>query len=187
MKQKGFIQRAGFTLIEMLVVMVMVAMIATISIADFRKGEKSRAVNIAADGIVGALTSAQNLALSGRDTNNPGANCNTAQYYSIIFDYSNTYRLLALNNCGTIDTIETFTLPPNTRIRAGGIGLNGGIAGLAVSLEIEFLLPYAQGRVSVDGSSVQTRFSVASIVVESTDGSVSKMVTVDGVSGRITQ
>lgn len=178
MKQKGF------TLIELVIVTAMIAMIATVSIANFRKGEKSRGVNVAIDGFTGALTSAQNLSLTGRGTNNANAACRDAQYYFVAFDYSTTYRLQALNNCSTVDTIETFRLPANTRIKVTGLVLAGNVA--PVSMAISFTLPYGQLRGSIDNGAYNS-FTNAFITVESSDGTVTRTLTVNGLSGRISQ
>ncbi len=177
----------GFTLIEVIVVVFIVALISAASIANFKQGDRQKQTVIAFDTITNALRVAQNYTLAGRSTNHPTASCRTPQYYSVNFTYTTTLTITALNNntagCGTTaNVIETFRLPPNTRIRANGMLLNGIAA--TTNLVIRFYPPFAAVQASKDNAAFGT-FTTARITVETTDGSVSKVLTIDGVSGRI--
>ncbi len=186
-KLKILNSQVGFTLIEVIVVVFIVAIISAVSIANFRQGDRQKQVVIAFDTISNALRVAQNYTLSGRSTNNPSAACRTPQYYAVNFTYATTLTITALNNnnagCGlTPDVIETFRLPPNTRIRASGMLLNGIVAN--TNMVIQFRPPFATVQASKD-SGTYANFTTARITVESTDGSVSKVLTIDGVSGKV--
>lgn len=184
---RSTLREKGFTLVELLVIIFIVSMISAVSIANFRQGDRQKQAVIAFDTVSNALRVAQNYTLSGRSTNNPSAACRTPQYYAVNFTYTNTMTITALNNnnagCGsTPDVIETFRLPPNTRIRASGMLLNGIVAN--TNMVIQFRLPFAAVQASKD-SGTYANFTTARITVESTDGSVSKVLTIDGVSGKV--
>ncbi len=178
---------SGFTLVELIIVIAITALISTISIANFRKGEKQKQVVLGADVVINAIRNAQNYAQAGKATTNSNAACRTPQYYFVTLNYSSQITLSALNNntsaCGILpDTIQTYSLPVNTRIRAAGLTLNGTAA--TANLVIRFLPPFAKILAGRDGADPAS-FTAANIVVESTDASSSKTVIIDGVSGRI--
>jgi len=174
----------GFTLIELLTVMLITAMIATMTLANYRHGEKSRRVAIASDGIVSALTQAQNYVLAGKSTTNADVNCRVPKSYFITFTYNPVYSIRALNNCAGTDTIQSFTLPDNTRIKVNGLILDAGIVNN--SLKIIFTSPFGQIKANKDNGS-DISFIASFITIESTDGSISKTITVDGIAGKIQQ
>ena len=177
----------GFTLVELLIAIFIMTVIAGINIANFRATEKQKRVVIASDTVINAIRNAQNFTLAGKNTKNASPACRVPQYYYLSFNYSLTFAIVALNNntsiCGTtVDTIESYALPTNTRIRANGIKLNGVSA--TSNMSLFFTPPFASLTAGIDSGGIGT-FTTATITVESTDGSVSKTVTVDGVAGRI--
>ena len=87
-------------MIELLVVITITALIATVSLANYRHGEKSRRVAFASDGLIGVFKNAQTYALSGKATNNSNPLCRVAARYYVSLNYSDTYSLKAINNCG---------------------------------------------------------------------------------------
>ncbi len=179
--------QTGFTLIEMLVVIFIVAMIGTASIVNFRQGEKQKQVVIAFDTVSNALRVAQNYSLSGRGTNNANPACRTPQYYYVTITYTTTVTISALNNnvagCGsTPDVMDTYNLPPNTRIRASGLVFNGVPA--STSMVVAFYPPFGAIKASRDGGALSI-FTTATATVESVNSTISKVLTVSGVSGKI--
>jgi prepilin-type N-terminal cleavage/methylation domain-containing protein len=172
----------GFTLIEMLVVLFIITTIAGISVANFRAAEKQKRVTIAADTVINAIRNAQNFTLTGKNTTNANTSCRVPQFYVVIFQYASTFTLYGVDNCGTWDTIETYSLPVNTRIAANGLKLNGSTATTAEA--VYFAPPFATITGNKDSDPVAS-FSTLSITVETSDGSSSKTVHVDGVAGRI--
>ncbi|HEX9503793.1 MAG TPA: prepilin-type N-terminal cleavage/methylation domain-containing protein [Patescibacteria group bacterium] len=181
---KNLIPAGGFTLIELLVVTAITAIIAAVSISNFRAAENRKRVVLAIDGIVSSLSLAQSYTLAGKNTNNAQATCRSPQYYYITFTYTNTYTMYALDNCGQTDLIQSFTLPDNTQMSTSGLILDSVAA--STNLRIAFYPPFAQIRSAIDIATNNT-FSTAAITVQSLDGSESKTVTVDGVVGRISR
>ncbi|OGE74075.1 MAG: hypothetical protein A3I07_01340 [Candidatus Doudnabacteria bacterium RIFCSPLOWO2_02_FULL_42_9] len=182
MKQTSLKSGAGFTLIELIVTIFIITLIAGVSVANYRKGERSRQAAIAADGVIGAFNFTQNLTLSGRQTSNNNASCRTAAYYFLRVDTStNIYEVKARNICAGDDLIETYSLPGNVRFRE--------ITADATSYvwtETRFALPF--GQITFDSDlGVIPGNPTLNIVVETLDGSVSRTITVDSVTGRIDQ
>ena len=173
----------GFTLIELTVVIFIIALISGLSIANFRAGERRKQAGFASDGVINAIRNAQNLTLAGKSTNNSNSSCRVPQYYFVTFAYSASYSLSARNNCGTDDTIETYTLPLNTRVKASSLVLGGSTA--STNLTIVFYPPFAVIKANLDGGT-SAGFTTATVTVESVaDATISRTVTVDGISGRV--
>ncbi|OGE80635.1 MAG: hypothetical protein A2660_00810 [Candidatus Doudnabacteria bacterium RIFCSPHIGHO2_01_FULL_45_18] len=180
-------KQRGFTLIELLVVVFLITLISGISIANFRSGEKRRAVALASDTVISAIRTAQNYALTGKKTNNANGACRSAEFYWIEFAYATptAMTLSAENTCGSVDLIETYILPARSQIRAGGLSLNGSAA--ITDLSIIFYPPFGTLEAMVDdtGSTSPVSFTTATIIVETSEGDISKSITIDGVAGRI--
>ena len=179
--------KPGFTLIELLVVTFVIATIASVSVANFRAGQRQKQVSIGVDTITNAFRNAQNFALNGKKTNNSNSACRTPQFgYSVHFTYAGVFTLNGLNNCSTTDAIESYTLPAGTRVTPGnGIKINGIVTSDA-SFDLVFVPPFGQMKVSGNVTST-TGFTTLTISVELTDGTSVRTVTIDGVAGRIGQ
>jgi prepilin-type N-terminal cleavage/methylation domain-containing protein len=59
----------GFTLIEMLIVMIVISIITTVVLVEYRSGEKTNTLQLAAQQAVNDLKEAQNLSLSAQKSN----------------------------------------------------------------------------------------------------------------------
>jgi len=176
---------AGFTLIEMLVVVAIVGTIATLSIANFRIGEKQKRSVTASDVVTSALRFTQNNTLTSKQIT--GSSCvqgKTPQAYVLTFFGSATVAsMYAIDKCGTANLIETYPLPPGTAIS------NYKIDNVTVAnLQVEFTAPFA-GVTASSNAVVNTgpfnSFTTATVTVGLTDGTLPRIVTVDGVAGRI--
>ncbi len=176
------INQTGFTLIELMVVALLMIMMTTLVLANYRQGEKSRKVGLTVDAIVSALTAAQNNALTGKATTNTNGACRVPQSYYVTFSYTARYTMYAINNCGSTDLIENFDLPQAVRVKASGLVADSSPA--ATNLSTSFIPPYGVLEIARDGGSFST-FRTGSITVETVDGSISQTVTIDGISGRI--
>ncbi len=176
----------GFTLIELLAVVFIMVTLSTISVANFRQGEKRKRAAIAADTVVSVLRTAQNYTLSGKQTNDANPACRTPKYYFVRITYAGVLTLRAVNNCDITDLIETFNLPAGTQVKANGLVMNGSSVA-TVRLNIYFLAPFGNVRAAVDpvDNSSMAIFTSATITVETVDGSINHTALVDGVSGRI--
>ncbi|MEO8065951.1 MAG: type II secretion system protein [Candidatus Doudnabacteria bacterium] len=185
MKQKN----AGFTLIELLVVLFITTMISGIAVANYRAAEKQKRAVIASDTVINALRNAQNFTLTGKSTNNSDPTCRVPLYYQVVFTYSGSINLYGHNvKCNNDDLIESYTLPVNTRIKAGSMILTPLLAGItaATNLTFRFTPPFASITAATDNGTPAI-FTTSTITVETTDGQASKTITVDGVAGRIGQ
>jgi prepilin-type N-terminal cleavage/methylation domain-containing protein len=172
----------GFTLIEMLVVVAVTAILAMVSVANFRAAEKRKRVALGVDSIIAAISLAQTYSQSGKATTNSDPSCRVAQYYYVRFTYTNSYTVHALNNCGGTDLIDTFTLPPLVRVQTAGLVMDS-IAGVS-SMQVAFYPPFAQVRGGLNVAANST-FNTAVVTLQSDDGSVIKAATIDGVVGRV--
>lgn len=182
----GHSRSYGFTLIEMLVVIFILALISSVSIANYRKAERQKRVAIAADIVTNAIRNAQNFSLTSRQL--AASSCvqgKSPKSYIIFFSFSQTLELYGVDKCDASFLIESYVYPTSTRIQSSGYKLNGSSV---ASLQAKFTPPFAKLTAS-SGSNINTgtfnTFTTATVTVEATDGSFSKIVTVDGVSGRI--
>ena len=178
--------RSGFTLIEMLVVIFIIATISTISIANFRAGERQKRSVIASDVVTLALRNAQNYTLTSKQIAN--SSCiqgKTPQAYLMAFigASATTGSLYGIDKCNIANLIESYSLPTGTAISAYKIDL-----GVVANLQVEFTVPFAQTTVS-SNTTVNTgpfnSFSTATVTVGLSDGTLARTITVDGVAGRI--
>jgi len=179
-------KKSAFTMIELIVVIAITIVILTISLANYRQGEKSRRVALAMDGLVGVLKTAQNYSLAGKLTNNPDPLCRTPQKYFVSIPYMGKYSLKAINKCGDTETIETYEFPAQTNVKFYGMFLNNSSISFGNSLEIGFNVPFGQVEGRISGGNFES-FIDAHIGIEFQDASVSKTVIIDGVSGRVDQ
>lgn len=173
----------GFTLIEMLVVVFIMALLSSISIANFRNGERHKRVAIAVDTVTNAIRSAQNYTLSGKEISDPSnPTCRRPIAYFTRITDAGVITLYGVTSCATV-AIETYPLPVATQIQANGLKINGATGGNSY-LDIRFTAPFAL--VTAGGNvTSQASFTEATITLESTQASITDMVLVDGVSGRI--
>ena len=67
LQKKYIFSQAGFTLVEMLVVFVILAILATVVLAGYRSGQKRYALSQAAQQLASDFRKAQNMAMGGVD------------------------------------------------------------------------------------------------------------------------
>ena len=186
MKQTTHNKR-GFTLVEMLIVIVITGIIATVSIANYRQGERQKKVAIAADTVVNSIRNAQNFALTSRQI--LGSTCAQGKApasYLIYFSVTSQMELYGIDKCNNFNLIENYTYPPGTRVSNGGYLADDVVVS---ALQFKFTPPFAKLTLSTNSSGANagtfSSFTTAQILVQSTDGQINKAVTVDGVAGRI--
>lgn len=171
----------GFTLIELLVVIFMIAAIATVSIANYRNGEKKQRVDLAVDAMINGIRNTQNNSFTSRQIGVSTCANKSAKYYRIDFSSSSEFIMAAEDNCNTLYEIERYKLPEQIRMKSGGLLLDSTVAN---TLSIKFTSPFAKLSAASNGGAYNS-FTSAVITVEHVDSSRSDTVTVDGVSGRI--
>jgi len=187
-----------FSLIEFAIVSLIMGMLTTVMLANFRTGEKSKRVQLAADALVNTSRLAQSYSLSGKQIPNTaivqsGTRCangdTTAAFYRIMFTApGSNIDIIAEDKCAATFLIERYTLPPFTRVATNGITLVTCNPACPTSstpgtLRIQFSPPFARMTAS-SGGAYQT-FTYATFRLESNDGARTKTVRIDGVSGRI--
>ncbi|OGZ33752.1 MAG: hypothetical protein A2Y98_03215 [Candidatus Portnoybacteria bacterium RBG_19FT_COMBO_36_7] len=66
--------RQGFTLLEMLIVLAIISIMATLILVRYREGQKTYVLSQAAQTLVGNIREAQNLAITGAEVKKPDGN-----------------------------------------------------------------------------------------------------------------
>lgn len=181
---------AGFTLIELVIAIAIIALISAISISNFRQGERQKRLAFAAESVTNALRNTQNLTLTSKQIEASSCtigviNDKAPASYILVFAPSKPAMLYGVDKCGTVHTIDTYDLPYNTRYQAGGYLLNSNPVS---TLQIKFQPPFSVMTASTDASvnlGVFNSFNNISLKVEPVSGSGSRTVTIDGISGRI--
>lgn len=178
----------AFTLIELIIAIAMLALIAGVSVANFRSGERQKRLSFAVDGVINGIRNAQNLTLTARQiaastctiNNNPDR---APKFYWITFNKNSTaYSLNATDKCDQNYLIETYTLPQGIEIaQTNGIQVNG-VSGNVVSVLFE--PPFALQTAYLDSSS-RASFTSTKISLQIIGNATSRTVTIDGISGRI--
>jgi prepilin-type N-terminal cleavage/methylation domain-containing protein len=149
MKQKleKFRSQSGFTIIELMVVLSIMATISTVLILDFSSQRTVRNVVLAKNETVTNLRKVQSYTLTSRKINNT----NPARFYIVTFERDawalntyNTYKVQAVDNdFGFYPNVETFTLPQG--ITFGEFEIEPASKGTPVGylcVQIVFSVPY---------------------------------------------
>jgi prepilin-type N-terminal cleavage/methylation domain-containing protein len=195
-------KQAGFTLIELLVVILMIGLVAGALIYNFRSGDKQKRVNLARDAVITAFRTAQNYALAGKQIPPPAqathvrgssrcASNNAAVSYWVEFPASgSSFYLMAQDTCGAIMRVETYVLVQRTQFASGSpFALDTGSGSAAqTTLAVRFMPPFGAMSATATATPVASNFNAfvsGSVAVTFNDGSVSKTITVDGISGKI--
>jgi prepilin-type N-terminal cleavage/methylation domain-containing protein len=184
MKQKGF------TLIELIVAIAVLVLISSISIANFRQGERQKSLSFAADTVTNSIRNAQNLTLTSKQIDKSTCtvgviNDKAPQSYILAFLPSSPATLYGVDKCNTVHNIESYNLPPKTSFQTNGLKINGSTV---PGLQIKFTPPFANMTSSNNTTANQgvfSAFTTASVTMKPSNGSELRTVTIDGVSGRI--
>lgn len=178
----------GFTLVEMVVAIGIMAILATVSIASFSRGNKSKKVQLAADSLESAIRTAQDLSLNPKSVATISCADKVPSEYHLLFDSSSSKAVLGVvDKCGNPPlVIANYEILDGVQIRsANGLKIDSNSAGgSGGTIEIEFLPPFGNTKASLNGGSYAS-FGQATIILESTDSSVSRNIIIDGISGRV--
>ena len=110
-------RRAGFSMIELLVVMFIISLISAITLANYRGGQRKYILTQSVQKLVSDIRKAQNMALGGFEISN---NYNG---YGVHIDEDDSYYIIYGDKNNTTyqpsdDIIETISLPENIRIQS---------------------------------------------------------------------
>ncbi len=175
----------GFTLIELLVSIFIVVVISTVTLINYRQGETRRRVALASDTVINLIRTAQNNTLTGKAITQSSCANQAPKSYLVFFSSAQAGSLYGQDNCDDLYLIENLKLPERTVIEAGSYQLNG--SGVS-ALQINFSTPFATMTASTTnqaGAGTFSAFNAAALVVTDSSGSIPKIISVDGVSGRI--
>lgn len=182
--------KKGFTLIELIIAVAMMAMLSAITISNFRSAEKQKRLAFASDILVNAIRSGQNFGLTSKQI--PTSNCivgsisgKSAKSFIVQIGNSQALTLYAIDKCDVANVLEAYTIPQGTRIKANSLTLD---ANPVSDLQIKFTPPFSIQTASSSATVNQgafASFNLANVSVELLDGSASKTVIIDGISGKI--
>jgi prepilin-type N-terminal cleavage/methylation domain-containing protein len=193
----------GFSLIELLIVISMMALISGALIYNFRQGDMQKRVNLTVDTLILALRQAQDYTFAGKlippTTAAPfvrGTSCGSAttglqpaSYWVEIVNQT-TFDIMGEATCGGIFRIQRYTTLQNTEFPQVSpytlTTINGTSSPLYLS--IRFLPPFATMTASsVANPTVSSfsQFNTATITVQYKDGAKTRNLNIDGISGKI--
>lgn len=153
---------SGFTLIEMLVVIGIMAMIIGLFLVNFNALEGARNLKIAQNQLVTDIRKIQSYTLSSRNVSSSGK---PAHYYIIKFDTSTlnnkkNYTIQAIDNASTASVdLQTILLPRTSQISSLSVQPASGSAQTATCVQVAFSLPF--GRVFMDYKTDGTACNIA--------------------------
>jgi prepilin-type N-terminal cleavage/methylation domain-containing protein len=116
--KKFFCRQFGFSMIELLVVMFIIALISTLALANYRSGQKKYILTGTVQQLISDIRKAQNMALSGYDI--------SGQYngYGIYIKKGESSYIIYGNKNGdpnyqpSDDIIETVSLPSGVNVKS---------------------------------------------------------------------
>jgi prepilin-type N-terminal cleavage/methylation domain-containing protein len=177
---------AGFTLIELIVVIFIIGMLSTVMMANFRAGEKQKRVQLGADQTLSAMRTLQNVVLSGKQIGSCPA---TPNYYASVAYSSSSVNLY----CSGI-VFQTIKMPSDVRIKASSISIvtslstntaaNGALIFIAAPFASMKACPSQSGDTCLSGIGSEAAFQTISFIIESLDQKFSRTITINGISGR---
>jgi prepilin-type N-terminal cleavage/methylation domain-containing protein len=175
----------GFTLIELIVGISILAVLASVFLANFNHGTSQKAVALAADSVVSSIRTAETKSQSGQIL--PGISCSAgnqvAEYHLVFMPGEKTYTLVEKDKCNIDHVFTTYTLPANVRLATNGFSIDGAEV-LGVKIDIKLLPPFGAMSVSQNnGPYVPFKYTI--IKVEYIDSSVSREIGLDGITGRV--
>lgn len=116
--KKSFCRQAGFTITELLVVMFIISLIATLSLVNYRSGQRKYVLTQTVQRLVSDIRKTQNMALSGFGL------AGTYYGYGVYVDENDSYYIIFGDINGNAvyepsdDIIETISLPNDINIKS---------------------------------------------------------------------
>lgn len=167
-------RQSGFTLFELMVVVLIIGLLSAVVTANFRQMRISQEMNASARDLVSSIREVQNNILTGKYV----TSSQSARAYALVFTqnstaYSPLYNLLDVNGNNTTSTLSVISLKQNSKIQQILVG--GNPVG---SAELRLEAPF--GRFSVNGTTSQLQINLVH-----TTGERSRSVIVNPISGRV--
>jgi prepilin-type N-terminal cleavage/methylation domain-containing protein len=189
-------RQSGFTMIELIIVILIMGILSSMLIINFRAGERQKRVNLTRDTVITALRASQNFSLAGKQIpadavrvrgSNRCSGDNAAVSYWTEMTTGQNIDVMAEDRCGAIMRIQQFTLVLQTRFKpTSPFALTPGGNGTAVAFR--FTPPFGNMTATKNLNPLPgdfTAFTSGTINVEFQDGQRPRVITVDGISGRI--
>jgi prepilin-type N-terminal cleavage/methylation domain-containing protein len=174
---------AGFTLVEMMVVLTISMVISSLFLANYKQSQSGRNLKLAADSVVSATRLMQNNILSGL----PHPAGNPTRDYSVRINQTQYFTYVDQTDpSGGITnriTLETINFPPNVSVTSITLGATSIAPG--TGLEIRFFPPFGTIKLVNPSTSTEVADTTATVVFSYPGSSVTKTLTIDGISGRI--
>ena len=186
----------GFTIMELMVTISILAVIASVSISNFRQAEKVRSMDLSAQIALEAYRKAQNYSLTGKIINEQDFGCfidgewslGGPPTYGIHASAQPTIQphMFGKNECGLRD-VEFFNFPSGVKIKPGTFVING-IPNNSTEVYIHFKAPYGKLEYTAHSGTWDGffyPFVEITFDLELPDGSLTRTIRIDGISGRI--
>jgi prepilin-type N-terminal cleavage/methylation domain-containing protein len=182
----------GFTLIELVVGVVIVAILSTVITAGFHQANKSKSLVLGVDIITSAIRTAQAKSLSGYVI--PGSTCSqgnqASEYHLKFFPISTQTSIVSINlyakdKCGNDYLLETYRLP-NNLIISRYMGSVDSTPLYFYNLDIKFDPPFGKTSYSKYEGDPFVGFQTLTLAVSPDEfGNGSKHLSLDGITGKI--
>lgn len=137
----------GFTLTELLVVIFMMSLLATLFVANYNALRGPRNLRIAQNELVSNLRKAQSYTLSGRNNTNN----NATKYYLLKFNIcsvspcSYTVQVIDSTQPNVITNLEVVSLPPGITIPTLALEQPAGASAVLVNcVQVAFSVPFSK-------------------------------------------
>lgn len=188
MAQPSTIKKNGYTLLELIVVLGIVAMLSALMFSNYRRGEQSNTLRSTTEGVESVLREMQNNILSGL----PYAGTSAARDYGVKLGTTQTNYESFVEEAVTSNytSLQVYNYPAKVVVTNLSVNLAGVIQN-ATYVEIKFTPPYGQIAVTAKNGA-STLFTEQKNVITTWNmqhqGTNQTMpMTVDGISGRITR
>ena len=189
-KQKTIQNQKGFTIIELITVIFMMAILLSVFLASYSANSGKRNLTLAQSNLLSDLRKAQGFALSSRNY----SGSTPASQWAVYFDTTNNqiYKIRTYDNTlsQNVSDYTTINLPSNIYIKTISVKKTSGTSYCAQTLSVLFTVPY--GRVNQTyngGGSCATAATnseandVTTITLSTTDNASTNTIIINGIAG----
>lgn len=182
--------RAGFSLIELSIVVTIFIVMGTIFIVSQQQTRRSRDLRVASDSVQSVLRQMQNNVLSGEFYSDTALT--SARDYGMSFSSSGTSYVSFAEESVTSNykVLETFNFAQSVVFSNVQV-TSGGVAQTATAVEIRFFPPFGEIRVTArNGPTIlftERKNVIVTFQISYSGTGQYRRLTVDGLSGRISE